>query len=104
MRHGVYSLRGRAGYAAPTPPFSSVWQIARETGSAFKTPHTSLPHHPFGGVTGGGADPRGRSPYPVARQRSVDARFAGDEVEIFCQRALTHSHRLYPVTLPCFFR
>ena len=50
-RHGVYSLRGRrAGYAAPTPPFSSVWRIARETGSAFKTPHTSLPHHPVGGV------------------------------------------------------
>jgi hypothetical protein len=32
-----------------TPPFSSVWQIARGMVSAFKTPHTSLPRPPFGG-------------------------------------------------------
>ena len=50
MRRGVYSLRGIARYIASTPPFSSVWQIAREMVSAFKTPHTSLPRHPFGGV------------------------------------------------------
>jgi hypothetical protein len=37
-------------YAASTPPFSNVWQIAGEMVSAFKTPHTSLPRDPFGGV------------------------------------------------------
>jgi hypothetical protein len=50
MRRGVYSLRGKARYIASTPPFSSVWQIAGGMVSAFKTPHTSLPRHPFGGV------------------------------------------------------
>jgi hypothetical protein len=42
----------------------------------------------------------------VARQRSVDAPFAADEVEIFCQRALTQLSSLsrYPVTLHCFRR
>ena len=33
----------------------------------------------------------------VARQRSVDAPFATDEVEIFCQCALTHRHRLLDI-------
>jgi hypothetical protein len=30
-----------ARYTAPTPLFSSVWQIVRGMDSAFKTPHTS---------------------------------------------------------------
>jgi hypothetical protein len=32
--------------------------------------------------------------------------FAGDEVEIFCQCALAHRHRLrdHPVTLPCLLK
>lgn len=50
MRRGVYSLRAITRYIALTPPFSSVWQIARGMVSAFKTPHTSLPRPPFGGV------------------------------------------------------
>jgi hypothetical protein len=51
MRHGVYSLRPKARNTAPTPVFSSVWQIAWELNSAFKTPHTRFPRRPFGGVS-----------------------------------------------------
>src|SRR5215472_15148785 len=50
MRRGVYSLRAINRCNASTPPFSSVWQIAVGVVSAFKTPHTSLPRPPFGGV------------------------------------------------------
>jgi len=50
MRRGVYSLLAITRYIASTPPFSSVWQIAGGMVSAFKTPHTSLPRPPFGGV------------------------------------------------------
>jgi hypothetical protein len=61
MRRGVCSPRGRARYTAPTPPFSSAWQIVRGMDSAFKTPPTSPPRHPFGGVSSKGYFPQSSS-------------------------------------------
>ena len=54
MRLGVCQLRGMARYTAPTPLFSSAWQIVRGVDSAFKTPPTSPPRHPFGGASSKG--------------------------------------------------
>jgi hypothetical protein len=61
MRRGVCSPRGRARYTAPTPPFSSAWQIVRGMDSAFKTQPTSPPRHPFGGVSSKGYFPQSSS-------------------------------------------
>ena len=50
MGRGVYSPEERVvRHAASTPAFSSVWQIGRGTGFAFKIP-PSLTRYPFSGV------------------------------------------------------
>jgi hypothetical protein len=61
MHRGVWRLRGTARYTAPTPPFSSAWQIVRGVDSAFKTQPTSPPRHPFGGVSSKGYFPQSSS-------------------------------------------
>jgi len=69
MRRGVCSPRERARYTAPTPPFSSAWQIVRGMDSAFKTPPISPPRHPFGGVSSKGYFPQSSSASPLHGQR-----------------------------------